>query len=327
MQGVSIIVCCYNSSRRITKTIEYLGQQYIPNNFKWEIIFVDNNSKDNTVEIIHKIIKKCNNNIDYSVVKEPIQGLSFARKRGIKESKYEYLLFCDDDNWLNLNYMNISHSIMASNDSIGILGGRGIPVYESEPDNEFKNIIEGAYAVGSESRKTGEVDLAYGAGMVVRKQIYERLQTIRWKSFLSGRKGIILSSGEDTELCFAVKLLNYQIWYDDRLYFEHYLESHRLNIRYYYNLRKAFGKSEIIIDIYRCLLNENNTKPFITWYGELLKNVKSLLRTRNVKTYFFSRNLKKKGDLIQKFSKIRALCLTNRRYGLIANKLKVIFEL
>ncbi|NJN42415.1 MAG: glycosyltransferase [Flammeovirgaceae bacterium] len=47
-EGVSVIICCYNSSSRIEKTLEHLFQQKTNSRLHWEIILVDNASTDQT---------------------------------------------------------------------------------------------------------------------------------------------------------------------------------------------------------------------------------------------------------------------------------------
>jgi glycosyltransferase involved in cell wall biosynthesis len=49
--GVSVIICCYNSEKRIEEVLHHLDKQKDTNHFLWEIILVDNASTDNTAEI------------------------------------------------------------------------------------------------------------------------------------------------------------------------------------------------------------------------------------------------------------------------------------
>ncbi|MBK6904811.1 MAG: glycosyltransferase [Saprospirales bacterium] len=48
--GVSVVVCCYNSSARLPATLEHLAHQSLPAGLPVEVIVVDNNSKDRTAE-------------------------------------------------------------------------------------------------------------------------------------------------------------------------------------------------------------------------------------------------------------------------------------
>ncbi|VBB05332.1 nucleotide-diphospho-sugar transferases [Lucifera butyrica] len=83
---VSIIICTYNRSNCLDQLLSGLAQLSYPN---YEIIVVDNNSTDCTYEICQKY--------DLIYLKEPRQGSSYARNRGVEKSSGKYLLFLDDD--------------------------------------------------------------------------------------------------------------------------------------------------------------------------------------------------------------------------------------
>ena len=51
MTGVSIIICCYNASKRITPTLRHLQKQSFREPINWEVIIIDNASTDQTADI------------------------------------------------------------------------------------------------------------------------------------------------------------------------------------------------------------------------------------------------------------------------------------
>ena len=53
MKGVSIIICCYNSSKRLPTTLNTLLNLNVPPLTNWEVIVVNNNSTDTTSELAH----------------------------------------------------------------------------------------------------------------------------------------------------------------------------------------------------------------------------------------------------------------------------------
>src|SRR5436190_1893505 len=101
MDGISIIVCCYNSSLRLPKTIEHLAAQKTSSFLNWEVIFVNNSSTDNTTDVVAKEWSKYNlQNVGFKIIDEPKAGQSFARIKGVETALYDLIVFCDDDNWL-----------------------------------------------------------------------------------------------------------------------------------------------------------------------------------------------------------------------------------
>ena len=131
--GVSIIICCYNSAKKLPETIKHLSLQKNLKDIKCELVIIDNASKDGTAELAGQLCREYVHNIPFKIFFESNPGLSNARKRGIKEAQYELLLFCDDDNWLNQDYLQIAYDIMMQNNIIGVLGNQCIGEYEVAP--------------------------------------------------------------------------------------------------------------------------------------------------------------------------------------------------
>ena len=92
---VSIVVPVYNSEKFILDTIDTVEKQSYKN---WELIFVDDCSKDNSTKIIKERIKD-DNKIKLIELKKN-SGAATARNVGIDESKGSYIAFLDsDDLW------------------------------------------------------------------------------------------------------------------------------------------------------------------------------------------------------------------------------------
>ena len=94
----SIICPTYNSSLFIEKTLEcVLSQKYK----KFEIIFSDDDSKDNTIQILENYKPKFQKlGIDVKIIKNNHAGPGRARNQGLKLAKYEWISFLDsDDLW------------------------------------------------------------------------------------------------------------------------------------------------------------------------------------------------------------------------------------
>ena len=86
---LSFIIPAYNEEKRIEKCVRsILTQRNLP---EYEVIVVDNNSDDRTVEIVQK------NFPEVRIVKESKQGMTIARNRGAKEAVGDMLVFFDAD--------------------------------------------------------------------------------------------------------------------------------------------------------------------------------------------------------------------------------------
>lgn len=249
-EGISVIVCCFNSSSRLRPTLEHLYLQKNISAHQWEVIVVDNASTDNTSRKAWEIwdsfaqVKPA-----FKVVLETRPGLSAARKRGIQSSQYKFVLFCDDDNWLQDDYLYNALDMMNLSPCMGALGGIGVPVFEKEEPPYFWQNQYHALAVGKQWHEEGDItqtrSVLYGAGMVINKTAYEVLiNEYNFEFQVDDRTGNKLTSSGDHELCLALKQIGYKIFYSKRLVFKHYIPERRTRISYYKDLFLSFGESD-----------------------------------------------------------------------------------
>ena len=260
MNGISIILCCYNSAQRLPDTLSHLAKQKIDEIINWEVIIVDNNSTDNTEQVAKKLWNDLGKPAPLIIVDEPQPGLSFAREKGISKASYDILVWCDDDNWLCETYIQTAYNIMGQNLQIGALGGWCEATFETVKPNWF-DLYGKYFAVSKQGSRSGDIThnkgCVYGAGMVLRKSHNIKLKTQGFQQLLKDRVGASLSSGGDTEYCYALRLLGYKMWFDERLYFKHFMSKGRLSIKYVSRIRKAMTYSNFILWPYLDLLNED----------------------------------------------------------------------
>ncbi|HLO82346.1 MAG TPA: glycosyltransferase family A protein, partial [Chitinophagaceae bacterium] len=170
--GISVIICCYNSGNKLISTLNHLSRQELPADLPWEIILVDNCCTDDTVSIAKQTWESIlsSNKPSLIITEEKKAGLSHARKAGIYKAKHEIICFCDDDNWLQKDYLQIAYDTMNSDQEIGVLGGQGIAISDL-PIPEWFYPIQENYACGPLGKQSGDISnktWIWGAGMVLR---------------------------------------------------------------------------------------------------------------------------------------------------------------
>lgn len=254
--GVSVIVCAYNAALRIEETMRHLALQQVPHDVAWEVILVDNHSSDKTASIAKKVWDELNTKDSFRIVEEYIPGLSHARAKGFAESQYEYVIMCDDDNWLQNDYVSIVYSVMEQNINIGALGGVGEITFEVPPPDWIPLIS--VFATGKQNESSGKVhaNFLYGAGCVIRKSALNNLNQKGYKQLLSDRQLGTLTSGGDYELCYALSIIGYDIWYDERLKFKHFITKSRLTWEYVKRYVNESSKCFEVLASYKYVANE-----------------------------------------------------------------------
>ncbi|MDP5100813.1 MAG: glycosyltransferase family 2 protein [Nonlabens sp.] len=240
--GISIIICFHNSKCRLKPTLESIVDQTGLEQVNWELILVDNASEDGSMSFAQSILGKASfNNI--VCVSEHKPGLNYARKRGIETARYGYVLFCDDDNWLNKEYVKTAFDFLEQHEEYGVVGGNGEPVCEIEPPAWFHHYA-GIYATGCRSR--GNVSNVYGAGMSLRKRLLKN-----FKPLIEDRKGNLLTGGGDTEICDYITSQGYHIKQLCDNTFKHFVPKERLTLNFLKRTAHGRGYSKAQIQYQR----------------------------------------------------------------------------
>jgi glycosyltransferase involved in cell wall biosynthesis len=250
LPGISVIICCYNSAEKLPETIKHIALQKFSN--PWELIIVDNLSTDNSAEVAKAEWETYGLALPgFSVVKQNTPGLNHARQKGVEQAQYEYLIFCDDDNRLNDDYLDIAWQIITANNNIGAVGGQGIPQTENEtPWPQWFENCKNNYAVGTQANVSGDVTARgylWGAGLITSKTVFTQCFNDKFPALLTDREGNNLSSGGDTEMCSRMIIRGYRLYYDERLILKHFIPASRLTLNYLNELLAGFDAAHVLL--------------------------------------------------------------------------------
>lgn len=161
---ISVIVPVYNEEKNIRSLIERLLDLNFPRN-KYEVIVVDNNSKDNTSEIIKEfqVIYLC----------EEKQSSYAARNKGIKESKGDILAFIDGDCIPDKDWLKnaIAHFI---NEDVDIMAGNIILSINYSIPLKIIDIYQ-LIAMGERQRNSEKEGKCAGGNLIVKKEIFKKI--------------------------------------------------------------------------------------------------------------------------------------------------------
>lgn len=113
MNKVTIVIPCYNAENYIDSCIDSLLKQEYQN---FNVIFIDDASKDRTVEKLENSVLNCNFDIKILKNKEN-SGPAVSRNRGILSAVTKYITFCDIDDSYEPNYLSKLLSELEKNDA------------------------------------------------------------------------------------------------------------------------------------------------------------------------------------------------------------------
>ena len=122
---VSVIIVNYNGEPFIQKLFESLSKQSLDSS-KFEIIFVDNNSKDRSLEIMNEIVMKYSS-LNIKIIKNK-SNIGFCRGNniGMLYARGKYLALLNNDMYVDSSYLERLVNALENDASIGICGGREI---------------------------------------------------------------------------------------------------------------------------------------------------------------------------------------------------------
>ncbi|MDP3585363.1 MAG: glycosyltransferase [Thiobacillus sp.] len=236
----SIIVCTYNRAESLKGTLAALARLESPPTRTWEVVVVDNNSRDHTRQVV-EAVQKIWPHLRYEF--EPAQGLSHARNRGIAQAAGEVILFTDDDvlpepDWLETTLAGLKkYGADAS-------GGYIAPIWDTPPPNWLTERFYGFLAVRTDRTDdyfiTDTGQTPFGANMAFQKNIFDQVGMFDTSR---GRKGKVLASGEDSEMFERILAAGLKVAFLGSSRVHHKVENFRLTKRYFRRWRMQTSRN------------------------------------------------------------------------------------
>lgn len=116
MKKISIIIPIYNSEKCIEKCIEsILNQKY--NEF--ELLLINDGSTDDSL----KVIKKYEKNKKVRIFNNENHGVSYSRNYGIKKATGDYIMFIDNDDYIDEDYLSTHVQLIEENNADIVISG------------------------------------------------------------------------------------------------------------------------------------------------------------------------------------------------------------
>lgn len=241
---VTFIICTYNRAQYLNDTLGSLLHRDYSSDLPFELLVIDNNSTDETKEVVQQHKKSTDKDgkaIRY--IKEPNQGLSHARNRGILEAEAPYVVFFDDD-------IRATHSLIPSWISFfnaypdAKTAGGKIHVQFDAPRPPWMSYfllpLLGYHDLGDSIKKYPNNKYPFGGNMGFKKSVFDQIGVF---DTALGRKGESLNAGEEKELFRRIRSASMEIYYLPDAFLYHRVDSSRLTVNYIRNQAIGLGQS------------------------------------------------------------------------------------
>ncbi len=233
---LSIVICTYNRDQHIKRALESLiSQDYDKNDY--EIIVVDNNSTDQTPEII-AAFKQAHPGYQITIAKEPRQGLSYARNKGIELARGEYISYIDDDGIARYDYVSQIKKYTGQYPGEMAFGGKVLPRYETGKTPAWMTrYIERIISIVDLGDEVKILKKTYpvGCNMIFKKALFDQI---------GGFNTALKLRSDDKYIFLKVREAGLNVLYLPQVVVEHFIDNFRTTLDYVVKVSRLNGEAE-----------------------------------------------------------------------------------
>lgn len=246
---LNVIIPTFNRDESLKKTLQSLAQARMPKDFEVAVTVVDNNSTDDTKQIVGEM-KPHFSKIRLEYLFEKKQGRSFALNAGIAKADGDLLSGIDDDEEIEENWFVEVEKIFRERwDEIDFVGGKILPTWETAPPAWIEPLKEGVICwrdYGDEEWFYDEnTPMITGGHGIFKTSVFKEIGLYDENVGAQG-KGFI--SGEDEVLYDQLLASGKRGIYHPKLIIYHYVPAYRLDKNYYRRWLFGVGMSRCLAD-------------------------------------------------------------------------------
>ena len=249
--NASVVICTHNPrAHYLRRCLEALQAQSLSQQL-WELLVVDNCCEDPLADRVD-----LSWHLSARLIREEKLGLTPARLRGIQEASGDLLVFVDDDNVLDTDYLETALRTAGDKPFLGSWSGQCRPEFETDPPEWTRRywgnlaIREFARDVWSNLPRLPDT-MPCGAGLCVRRAVAQRYAHLHGqgkRSFQFDRAGGSLLSGGDNDLAACACDIGLGVGLIAALKLIHLIPQERLTEDYFARLTEGIHYSSTLLD-------------------------------------------------------------------------------
>ena len=239
----TVALCTHNHADRLRRTLADLHDLKSPQ-APWEFLVIDNGCSDGTVGLLAK--HAWPRGWQVRAVREEKLGLSNARNRAIAEARGEYVIFMDDDETPDPDWLCAYERLIEAHRP-DAFGGRQVVLFEDERPAWLRDELLGF--LGELNRSDTICPLTdshtpfYGGNFGFRKAVCEHVGTF---DAMLGRKGADNTGGEEVDFYRRLLAAGFAVWWTPEAIIHHRIQAVKLKRSYFLDLHYRMGRMEAI---------------------------------------------------------------------------------
>jgi len=228
----------------LATALESVASSAVPSSIQWDVLVVDNNSKDQTRGVVEGFRRRFPGRFSY--VFEPKQGKSYALNTGIRQATGDVIAFIDDDVEANPHWLYNLTAPLSCGEWAGA-GGRILPEAGFVPqrwmDGRSRNGLA-PLAIFDLGIEAGELKEApFGTSMAFRKEIFVKYGDFR--TDLGPQPGTGIRNNEDSEFGSRLLAAGEHLWYEPSAVVYHAIPLKRTNRKYFQTWWFNKGRADV----------------------------------------------------------------------------------
>lgn len=244
---ISVIICTFDRCQLLRDVLEGVAKSQVPEEIDWEVVVIDNNSSDETAEIVQGFTIRYPGRFRY--VLEPRQGKSFALNTGIRETQGDVLAFVDDDVSVEPTWLwSLCRSLQEG--EWGGVGGRTLLGDSSTPPPwlalsgpySLAGVLGAAFDLGDGLCEMHRAP--YGANMAYRREMFIRHGVFRTDLGPSANRSVPRPN-EDTEFGRRIIAAGERLIYAPAAIVHHPVSQSRIKKEYFLSWWYDYGRATV----------------------------------------------------------------------------------
>jgi glycosyltransferase involved in cell wall biosynthesis len=244
--NITVILCTYNRCESLVRALDSVALSRLPASIAWEVLVVDNNSRDQTSTVVAEFCARYPGRFRYTFESRP--GKSYALNKGIAEAQGVVLAFMDDDVKVNPTWLQNVTAPLFEGEWAGC-GGPILPEWSCTPPRWLPD--RGRYPLaplalfdlGPEAGRL--MESPFGTNMAFSRTMFTKYGGFR--TDLGPQPGSEIR-GEDSEFGNRLLAAGELLWYAPSAVVYHPVPEHRLRKEYFLTWWFDKGRATIKTD-------------------------------------------------------------------------------
>lgn len=230
---ISVVIANYNGKDYLRTCLNSLLKSSMTD---YEVLVIDNNSTDSSVEIIQEFAKKDSR---IKVLKNRInRGVPFSRNKAIKKALGSILVFLDNDTRVDKDWLKGITKTFLNDETIGALQCKIFDFHRTDVIQEVGMKLYPYTGFGTPlgrgQKDHGQFDkpkeiIALGAASAVRKEVARKI---------NGFDLELIHTTDDLDFSWRIWIAGYRVVLAPNSKIYHYTKIHNPNYKFYYHLSK-----------------------------------------------------------------------------------------